>query len=188
MTIPAKERLLNAASKLFYQNGVHATSVEDILDEALVARQSLYLHFQSKDGLVAEFLKLRDQRWRESLHAFVKAHAGNPRQAILALFDFLQTWFSEPGFHGCAFINIAAEFSDPNHHFRLLAGEHKQHVLRYIKQLCHAAQLANPETQACRIALLMEGAIATELVTPDSDAAAQARQLAAMLLDTITLP
>ncbi|MFL9608513.1 TetR/AcrR family transcriptional regulator [Methylobacillus sp. Pita2] len=186
MTLPARERLLEAACKLFYQNGVHATSVEDILDEALVARQSLYLHFQSKDGLVAEFLKLRDQRWLGGLRAFVDAHAQSPRDSLLALFDFLQSWFEEPGFHGCAFINISAEFSDPGHGFRLIAAEHKRRLADYILTLCIAAGLPQPAVQARHFALLMEGAIATELVTPGSQAAAQAHQLATMLLETVS--
>ncbi|MPS49282.1 TetR/AcrR family transcriptional regulator [Methylobacillus sp.] len=186
MTLPARERLLEAACKLFYRNGVHATSVEDILDEAMVARQSLYLHFQSKDGLVAEFLKLRDQRWLRSLQAFVDAQAQSPRQSLLALFDFLQSWFEEPGFHGCAFINISAEFSDPGHNFRLIAAQHKQRLADYILTLCIAARLPQPSTQTRYFALLMEGAIATELVTPGSQAAIQARQLAIMLLEAVS--
>lgn len=177
-----RERLLEAASLLFYRDGVHATSVEAILDEAGVARQSLYLHYQSKDGLVAAFLRKRDERWRGWLADFVDAHAGSPAEGLLAMFDFLQQWFSQPDFHGCAFINIAAEFSEPRHPFRLLAAEHKHLVLDDIRARCLQAGLKNPDTAASQLALLMEGAIATELVTPGSHAAAEARQLAAAVI------
>ena len=64
---PTREALLEAACVLFYQRGIHATSVDAILEKAGVARQSLYFHFTSKDGLIAEFLKVRDERWRGAM-------------------------------------------------------------------------------------------------------------------------
>ena len=178
-----KDRLLEAACRLFYRDGVHATSVEAILEEAGVARHSLYLHYQSKDGLVAAFLQKRDERWRGWLAAFVESRATTPAEGLLAMFDFLQQWFAQPDFHGCAFINVAAEFSAPRHPFRLLAAEHKQLVLADIRKRCLQAGLKNHETAARQLALLMEGAIASELVTPDCHAAAEARQLAAAVID-----
>ncbi|QSA95613.1 TetR/AcrR family transcriptional regulator [Methylococcus sp. EFPC2] len=181
-----RERLLEAACRLFYRDGVHATSIEVILDEAGVARQSLYQHFQSKDGLVGEFLKRRDQHWRGWLEGFVESRAETPRERLLALFDFLQDWFSQPDFHGCAFINIAAEFADPQHPFRQIAADHKCLVLDYIRTLCRQAELNDPEVAVRRLGLLMEGAITTELVTPGSNIAAEARCLAALVLDAHT--
>ncbi len=178
-----RARLLEAACRLFYRDGVHATAVDAILDEAGVARQSLYLHFRSKDGLVGAFLQQRDERWRAWLTDFVESHAAAPRERLLALFDFLRYWFAQPDFHGCAFINIAAEFSDPRHPFRLIAAEHKRLVLAYICDLCTRAELREPESAARQLALLMEGAIATELVTPGSQAADEASRLAVAVLD-----
>lgn len=178
-----RERLLDAACRLFYKNGVHATAVDAILDEAGVARQSLYLHFQSKDGLVGAFLQKRDERWRTWMNDYVESHASDPRERLLALFDFLRHWFAQPDFHGCAFINIAAEFSDVRHPFRLIAAEHKRLVLASILDLCHHAGLSDAESAARQLALLMEGAIATELVTPGSTAADEARQLAVAVLN-----
>ena len=181
---PTRERILDAACTLFYQQGIHATPVDIILEEAGTARQSLYLHFKSKDGLVLAFLQKRDERWRQWLAEYVDTHAAEPRSRLLALFGFLGDWFGQADFHGCAFINIAAEFSDPRHPFRLLAAEHKQLALEYICGLCKEAALSDPEGTARQLALLMEGAIATELVTPGSNAAAEAARMAAIVLDT----
>lgn len=177
-----REALLEAACTLFYQRGIRATSIDAILEKAGVARQSLYQHFASKDGLIAEFLRVRDERWRGWMQDFISQAGGSPHDRLLAIFDFLATWFTEPGFHGCAFINTAVEYTDPQHCFRTLASHHKHLVQHDILQLCHAAHIPQAETLAHQLALLMEGAIVTEQVTPGCHAAQQARQIAAILL------
>ena len=179
---PTREALLEAACVLFYQRGIHATSVDAILEKAGVARQSLYLHFSSKDGLIAEFLKLRDERWRGAMQRHI-APANEPDEKLLAVFDFLEAWFAEPGFHGCAFINTAVEYADPHHPFHQFAAHHKKLVREEIHALCHAAGLSEAEAVAGHLALLMEGAIVTEQVMPGGNAARQARQIAEILIN-----
>ena len=179
---PTREALLEAACVLFYRRGIHATSVDAILEKAGVARQSLYLHFESKDGLIAEFLKVRDERWRGTMQRHI-ASANNAHAKLLAIFDFLATWFAEPDFHGCAFINTAVEYADPQHPFHQLSADHKARVLADILALCLEAGLSEAEAVAAHLALLMEGAIVTEQVTPGSNAACQAKQVAEILID-----
>lgn len=179
---PTRDALLEAACVLFYQRGIHATSVDAILEKAGVARQSLYFHFTSKDGLIAEFLKVRDERWRGAMQRHL-ASAGGPAEKLLAIFDFLAAWFAEPDFHGCAFINTAVEYADPRHPFHQLSADHKAHVRADILALCREAGLSEAEIVAGHLALLMEGAIVTEQVTPGSQAAQQARQIAEILIN-----
>jgi AcrR family transcriptional regulator len=178
---PTREALLEAACILFYQRGIHATSVDAILEKAGVARQSLYLHFASKDGLIAEFLKVRDQRWRGAMQRHI-APANSAEDKLLAIFDFLAAWFAEPDFHGCAFINTAVEYADPQHPFHRLSAHHKALVREEIHALCREANLNDAEAAANHLALLMEGAIVTEQVAPGSQAAHQARQIAEILI------
>lgn len=178
---PTREALLEAACVLFYQRGIHATSVDSILEKAGVARQSLYFHFTSKDGLIAEFLKVRDARWRGAMQRHI-ASAGGPGEKLLAIFDFLAARFAEPDFHGCAFINTAVEYGDPKHPFHQLSADHKARVRADILALCREADLSEAEDVASHLALLMEGAIVTEQVTPGSQAARQARQIAEILI------
>lgn len=180
---PTREALLEAACTLFYRQGIHATSVDAILEKAGVARQSLYLHFTSKDGLIAEFLKLRDERWRGAMQRHIAAAFGDPREKLLAVYDFLAAWFAEPDFHGCAFINTAVEYADPQHPFHQIAVRHKELVRGDIRTLCHEAGIKEAETVAGYLALLMEGAIVTEQVSPGSQVARQARKIAEMLLE-----
>lgn len=179
---PTREALLEAACVLFYQRGIHATSVDAILEKAGVARQSLYLHFNSKDGLIAEFLKVRDERWRGAMQRHI-ASAHTPHDKLLAVFDFLAAWFAVPDFHGCAFINTAVEYADPQHPFHQLSADHKARVRADILALCLEAGLREAEAVAGHLALLMEGAIVTEQVTPGSNAARQARQIAEILIN-----
>ena len=179
---PAKDALLEAACSLFYTNGIRGTSIEAILDRAGVARQSLYQHFESKDGLVAAFLNLRDERWCGSMNEFVVATSDDSIDRIYALYDFLDNWFRQADFSGCAFINTAAEYSNPAHPFHILSARHKERVLSDIEALCQAAHLTNPLAIAKQLALLMEGAIVTEQVTPRSGAAQEAKAIARMLI------
>lgn len=177
-----RDALVEAACTLFYQQGIHATSVDTILEKAGVARQSLYLHFASKDGLIGEFLRVRDERWRAAMQRYI-APADGPGEKLLAIFDFLAAWFAEPNFCGCAFINTAAEYADPQHPFHRLAAQHKALVRNEILALCQAAGVAEAEPLSSEIALLMEGAIVTEQVTPGSDAARRAKKIAEILIN-----
>jgi AcrR family transcriptional regulator len=183
---PTREALLEAACMLFYKNGIHATSVDAILERAGAARQSLYLHFSSKDGLVAEFLKARDESWRGRMQQFITTKTGDPHEQVLAIFDFLAAWFSEPDFCGCAFINTSVEYADPAHPFHQLSAQHKQLVQQDILQLCHSAGLSQPEQLAAQLALLMEGAIVTEQVSRGGKAAMEAKRIAEILLNNAT--
>lgn len=185
---PAKDALLEAACQLFYTQGIRGTSVEAILERAGVARQSLYQHFESKDGLVAAFLHVRDERWCGWMNDFAEKASDDPLERVYALYDFLDDWFAQPDFSGCAFINTAAEYSNPEHPFHVLAARHKARVLTDIERLCRAAALPDPKGLARQLALLMEGAIVTEQVTPGSNAAAAAKGIARILIQTLTTP
>ena len=181
---PAKDALLEAACPLFYTQGLRGTSVEAILERAGVARQSLYQHFESKDGLVAAFLNLRDERWCGWMNDYVTTASDDPLERIYALYDFLADWFAQSDFSGCAFINTAAEYGNPEHPFHVLSARHKAHVLADIEGLCRAAALPDHKALARQLALLMEGAIVTEQVTPGSHAAAEAKHIARILIQS----
>lgn len=185
---PAKDALLEAACELFYTQGIRGTSVEAILERAGVARQSLYQHFESKDGLVAAFLHVRDERWCGWMNDFVETASADPLERVYALYDFLADWFSQPDFSGCAFINTTAEYSNPAHPFHILAARHKARVLGDIERLCRDAALPEPKALARQLALLMEGAIVTEQVSPGSNAAAEAKTIARILVHARRTP
>lgn len=179
-----KALILEAASQLFYRQGIGATNIEDILSVAGVARQSLYTHFGSKDGLVLAFLEKRDMVWRSWCSDYINAFAGSPKEQLLALFDFLAHWFESGQFRGCAFINTAVEFPSPEHPYHAQSKRHLDLVKNMIKQRCEAAQISNAELIATKWLLLMEGAIVMEQLLPKQGAVNLAKSMAIRLMET----
>jgi len=178
-TDQVRDRLLDAAERLIYRDGISATGVDTILAQASVARMSLYNQFGNKDGLVLAALDRRDRRWLAWFEARVTAlaPAGVPR--ALALFDALGEWFRQPDFHGCAFINAAGELADPAHAVRQLSARHKLALARIVTTIATEAGYGDLDRA---LFLLIEGAIVAAMVEGRPDAAEDARQVAARLL------
>ncbi|BCI85831.1 hypothetical protein NIIDMKKI_10370 [Mycobacterium kansasii] len=104
-----RDNVLAAADRLFNDRGVQAVGIDDIRDAAGVPLKRLYREFPSKAHLVRAVLQRRDADIRQAIVTFVEARAAEPRFQILAVFDFLYEWFSQPDFRGCMFINTAGE-------------------------------------------------------------------------------
>ncbi|TAN57592.1 MAG: TetR/AcrR family transcriptional regulator [Magnetospirillum sp.] len=192
--MPPKSRrddLVEAALRLFLRDGFHATGIAAVLEEADVSKMTLYHHFQSKEDLILASLELRDRRFRDWLFTRMRALGGTPRAQVLALFDALGEWFRGealigPGeaevFCGCPFVKAAAEYADPEDPIHKLSAEHKRRIVETVGEMCHAAQLPEPERLARRFALLKEGAIADATIAGDATAAAEAKLMAVRLL------
>jgi AcrR family transcriptional regulator len=178
-TEEVRDRLLDAAERLIYRDGIHGTGVDTILSEASVARMSLYNQFGNKDGLVLAALDRRDRRWMAWYEARVMALAPAGPRRVTALFEALDEWFREPDFHGCAFINAAGEIADPAHDVRHLAARHKLALARFVDQVAGEAGIA-PLGRA--LFLLVEGAIVAAMVEGRPDAARDAAEAAAKLV------
>lgn len=181
LDVDAATRLLDAAERLFYRRGVQAVGVDAVVGEAGVATKTLYAHFGSKDGLVEAYLRRRDRRWLDWLRGRVDAAEPGPAR-VLAVFDALHEWFAEPGYNGCAFINVAGELAaSPN--ARAIARDHKLALRALLTDVAAGAGAADPAVLAERLMLLVEGAIVTAHVEGDPDAAVRARSAAAALLE-----
>jgi len=179
----ARERILAAASDLFYREGVRAIGVDAVVERAGVAKASLYHHFRSKDELAAAVLRRRDERWLAWLEGAVRSRADSPKGQILAVFEALEDWFASDDFRGCGFINAAAEFPDPTHPVREVAREHKKAVRAYLRELTTAAGEHDPTRIAEQLFLLMEGAIVTAYLEGGTLPARTASTAAEALVD-----
>jgi AcrR family transcriptional regulator len=179
--IEARERLLNATEQLIYAGGIHATGMDRIVRLSGVSRKSVYSYFNSKEELVAEALRRRDERWMAWFSSEVN-QASTPRERLLAMFPVLRSWFSAAGFHGCAFINAAGEIGDSEGPIRKVAKLHKERLLAYVLQLCRDDGAANPTTLAAQLLILIDGAIAVSMVTANPAAADDAAAIARRLL------
>lgn len=174
-------RLLDAAERLFYGRGVQAVGIDAVVAEAGVATKTLYAHFGSKDGLVEAYLRRRDQRWLDWLRGAVVAAEPGPAR-VLAVFDALHGWFNDPGFNGCAFINVAGELAT-SPAARAIARSHKRALRALLGDVAAQAGVTEPGVLAERLMLLVEGAIVTAHIEGDADAALRARSAAAALLE-----
>ena len=106
---PARERILDTAFRLFYARGPRGVGVDTVIAESGVAKATLYKHFPRKDELVLAYLDKVDQTWFGQLRAAARAAGDDPRAQLVGMFDALASAARREGYHGCAFINAAAE-------------------------------------------------------------------------------
>jgi AcrR family transcriptional regulator len=179
---PAAERLVEVASDLFYREGIRAVGVDTLSERAGVSKRTLYNRFGAKDELVAEYLRRRDERWREHLREVGEGLVG-PREKLLAVFGAYGEWLAGEDFRGCAFANAAAEIPDPNHPARIVAREHKEGVKEHLAALAKDAGSSEPEVLAERLLLLLEGATAMAAMRRSGESLDVARSMALDLID-----
>ena len=177
-----RDRLIDAALRLFNAGGFHASGIEAILAEAGVAKMTLYNHFTSKDDLILAALRRRDERFRHWFVRAVERRAETPAGRLLAAFDALGEWFAGADFHGCLFINASAEFGAADHPAHAAAAEHKRLIRRHVLGLAREAGATSPDALADQLMLLIEGAIVLAHVCGDRNAAATAKGAARPLL------
>src|ERR1700761_4816109 len=106
--------------------------MDDIRDSSGVSLKRLYRMFPTKDRLLSEVLRRRDVRWRGRVADHVADATPDPTQRLLAVFDWLHLWFSEPGFRGCAWINTFGELGAVSPGVAAQAREHKQAFRDYV--------------------------------------------------------
>jgi AcrR family transcriptional regulator len=181
--VTTRERLVGTAAELFYSRGINATGVDAVVAGSGVSKPTLYTHFRSKDDLIAAVLERRIGYQRDTVDDWVRAHAGTPRDRILAVFDWLADLHARGAGRGCAFVNAAAELADPAHPARELARQHKRWWRGYLASLAAEAGLADPDRVGSDLMLLFDGASARVSVDGDVGAARQARRVAETLLD-----
>src|SRR5438270_6195690 len=103
--VGARDRLVAAAERLFYAEGIHAVGVDRLCAEAEVSKRSLYQHFSGKDEVVTAMLQA--QAAKSAAH--LVTDGGSPRDCILALFDALDEEADSPDFRGCPFLGAVTE-------------------------------------------------------------------------------
>ncbi|HXN69855.1 MAG TPA: TetR/AcrR family transcriptional regulator [Bradyrhizobium sp.] len=178
----ARGRLLNAATHLFCKNGINATGIDAIIDEAGTAKTTLYKLFGSKTNLVHAVLESEGKQWREWFIAAIEAGGGDPQTKLARIFPALKSWFGEERFYGCPFINAVAEHDKDKKQFRNIALRHKKVVLAHIEKLAGEMGAAEPEVLAHQLALLIDGAIVAAMVSGDPGVADTAGLAADSLL------
>jgi AcrR family transcriptional regulator len=159
--ISPRDRILSVASDLFYRHGIRAVGVETIAEEAETNKMTLYRHFSSKDELVAQYLQRLAEKAKSSWDRLDAGHPGNPIAQLRAWLREMATHLASRNERGCPFANAAVELPEKDHPARRVIEAFKTAQRERLIQLCSAANLAEPETLADELFLLLEGARVT---------------------------
>ncbi len=173
-----KDRILETASRLFYDQGYHVTGINQIIDEADIARASLYNHFPSKTDLLLAYLDRTHQLWFEELDVFMAALT-EPREKLLGLFDFRVRRQLRLKYRGCHFNKIIAEACEEPEVFdrvRTHKERFRQYIYGLVKQTEHRKTL-DDATLADTIFLLLEGGIALGAMYRSPDYTEKAKKI-----------
>lgn len=155
---PARRRVLDTATALFYAEGVHAVGIDRIIAEAGVAKATFYHHFPAKDTLVHAYLDEQYATQRGALDELRAASAGlPPRDVLIGVFTAMAEFGNRPGFRGCPFINAAAEFPDAAHPVRDTVARHRAWFRALAAELLTAAGDPAPAATAEILMLVRDG-------------------------------
>jgi AcrR family transcriptional regulator len=181
---PAREKLVAAATRLFYSRGIHAVGIDEIVERAGIAKMSLYNNFASKDELVCEYLRRQSGALLKTFSDGIDG-ARSARDNLLGIFDTLSAILLAPDFRGCPFTRAAGELSGlrPRHPGLDVCAEHKGRFRAMIRDLAGAASAPEPDALAVRLAVLVDGALAQGALTEPSLVAREARGAAAQLIE-----
>src|ERR1700685_1102577 len=177
-----RERVSRAAYELFSRDGTQAVGVDAVIARAGTAKMTLYRNFPSKDDLILDFLRRREQLWtREWLEAESRRRGETPRDQLLAIFDVFSEWFSRAEFEGCSFLTTMIEVNDRDHPVHQAAVVHLANIRSYIETLAGEAGIRDADSFARKWHILMKGSI---LAAHEGDTAAadRAREMRELLL------
>ena len=182
-TSVARNKIVSTALRLFNEQGVHHTGNEQIISESGVAKMTFYNHFPTKSKLIAEYLRLRDERWFKLLDQFTNDPKVKGTDRVLAIFDALGEWFKEPDFYGCPFIRGLSDFdSEDEPEVTACVGSHFNETGALIEKLLSEANIKNPEKLVPPLLSLVAGAIVVSHATKSSEPAKVNRETAKMLI------
>lgn len=154
----ARTRLIDSATRLFYEEGIHAVGVDRIIDEAAVTRATLYKQFGGKENLVLAYLRNEDEMLR-ALFARAGAEVTDPNQLADAVIEGIAADIRLRHTRGCPFINAAAEYPDAAGAVRQLIDEHREWFRSTLQTVAEQAGLESPADVAASLVLLRDAAL-----------------------------
>jgi AcrR family transcriptional regulator len=159
--VPPRERILLAARTLFARHGVHGIGVEAIAEAAGTNKMTLYRHFESKDLLVAEYLRGLTVETSTIWDEIATEHPADPLAQINAWLCRIAQHAEHGNESGCALASAAIQITDPDHPGRKVIEDHTRQHRDNLIRLCRASGLVEPEQLADQLFLLVEGSRVT---------------------------
>jgi AcrR family transcriptional regulator len=155
----ARSRILAAADRLFYSEGIHSVGVHRLVEESAVTRVTFYRHFPSKDDLIAGYLEDRAHRARRRMTEVIEDSNGDARAALWELGRVFTSETFAAEYRGCPFVNASAEFAAPGHPARVLATEQRAWIADTMERLLRDMGHRAPARTARQLLMLQTGAI-----------------------------
>jgi AcrR family transcriptional regulator len=162
-----RQRVLETASELFYRRGVRAVGIDLVVEEAGVAKTSLYRHFRTKDELVAAFLEREDEDFWATWDGVAEREQSDAARELEAHLDWIGERIGRPHYRGCPQLNVAAEFPDPDHPARKVAAAHKRELRRRLEGIAARLGVRDPTELGGQLSLLINGAfVSSQVLSP----------------------
>src|ERR1700761_7422518 len=159
--IDTRERIIQAASKLFYGEGIRAVSVDAVAEKAGLTKRTLYYHFRSKDDLVAAYLEARDQPNLALFKRWFDETNGKLPAKVQAIFSHLARNAGHPKWKGCGFLRTSAELANlPGHPAIRIGAAHKKKFEAWLRAAFDDAGIEGAAQLARQILLLLDGSFA----------------------------
>lgn len=179
----SEEKILAAAAELFYANGLRGVGIDQVIAASGVAKSTLYVHFRTKEDLVAAYLRRTDDSWIAQLQAAAARAGDDPREQLVGLFDALTDAFDRHGFFGCPFVSAAVE-ADLDSEARAITVQHTRRRQAWLTELCARAGAGadTGESLARHIGLLIDGALASGRLLQDRAVVDEAKSAARLLV------
>jgi AcrR family transcriptional regulator len=182
--ISTADRIVLAASKLFYSEGIRAVGVDAVAAKAGVTKRTLYYHFRSKDDLVAAYLAARDQPNLALFKQWFDGTKGGLAAKVQGIFRNLARSARHPKWKGCGFLRTSAELANmPGHPAIRIGAAHKRKFEDWLRTSFEAEAIREAEQLARQIVLLLDGSFAVVLLHRDASYMETAGEAACSLVD-----
>jgi AcrR family transcriptional regulator len=163
-----RQRILDTASRLFYERGVRAVGVDLVVEASGVAKTSLYRHFHTKDDLVVAFLEREDVAFWSQWDEVAARHPGDPAGELEAHLRWIGKRLARANYRGCPQINVAAEFAEAEHPARGVSRQHMQALRKRLTELARHFGAARPGELAAQLGVLVNGAfVSSSMLAPE---------------------
>jgi AcrR family transcriptional regulator len=177
----ARSRILNSADRLFYGNGIRVTTIDQIVAESRVSKSIFYATYASKELLAIDYVKARHQLDVNKLTAMREAQMA-PEKMLRVVLDEIVSDINRPSFHGCAFINAAAEFAAASDPVRVAVRTHREWYTQATTDLLRNAGHPLPGDAADDLLIVRDGGMSSYSADPTAAAAAMQRAIDRTLL------
>lgn len=181
MASAKRQAIIETATRLFNQYGYNNIGVDRIIEESNVAKMTFYNHFASKDNLILECLKARDEKIRQQITDMTATNVDTTLAELKSFFDWYRNRFEQNDFYGCMFVRAVDDIVG-NLEIHQATFNHKEWLTNKIHEILINANIANAYTKAQQIRLVLDGASVNETIYKDKQAIELAWDITAKIL------